>query len=112
MLRIIVLTLMLACAASAGSPPWHGPPIITGKAGEQLCAKHREPLQRITIFGPAAGVCILFQPSKQAARQLARSPNALPFGISRAKSLLYSRPVETSYCVQCEEEVRHATARK
>jgi hypothetical protein len=103
---VAMLTLCLARTAGAGSLPWRGPPIIIGSSGEQLCAKHRQALQRVTVFGPAEGVCVLVQPSKRMARQLARSPNALPFDIQRKPNLLYSRATEVWCCLRCEEEVR------
>lgn len=109
--RIALLTLSFACAAAAGSLTWQGPRIISGRSGEQLCAKHLQPLQRVTVFGPASGVCVLVQPSKGMARQLARSPNALPFGVHRKPDLLYSRAVQTWCCLRCEEEVQRASGR-
>jgi len=109
--RIALLTLSFACAATAGSLAWQGPRTISGNSGEQFCAKHHQPLQRVTVFGPAAGVCVLVQPSKGMTRQLARSPNALPFGVHRKPDLLYSRAVQTLCCLRCEEEVQRASGR-
>jgi hypothetical protein len=110
--RIIALLLLaFACVANASSPPWRGPPITTGSGGEQLCAKHHQPLQRVTVYGPADGVCVLVQPSKTMSRQLARSPNALRFDLHRKASRLYSRAVQMSYCLRCEEEVQRAIGR-
>jgi hypothetical protein len=108
---VIVGLLLQAFAGevTAGSKPWKGARIISGSAGEQVCAKHREPLQRTTVFVPGGGVCVLVQPSKKFTWQVARSPNALPFGIQRKADVLYSRATEVSYCVRCEEEVERAT---
>jgi hypothetical protein len=79
--------------------------VASANAGEQLCAKHHQALRSMTVFGPAAGVCVLFQPSKRMARQLAHSPNALPLDLQRKPNLLYSRAVQVWYCLRCEEEV-------
>jgi hypothetical protein len=106
------MTLTLACAVSAGSPPWRGPGVIKGSGGEQVCAKHHETLRRETVFGPGNGICVLVQPSKAMARQLARSPNALPIGIHRQQNQLYSRAVEVLYCARCEDEVQAAGKRR
>ena len=105
---ILFLTVSFACAVSAGSSRWQGPPVITGNSGEQLCAKHHLPLQRVTVFGPGDGICVLVQPSKAWTRQQARSPNALSFALRRKASLLYSRAVQVSYCFRCEDEVQEA----
>lgn len=108
--HLFALTCLLffTCAVRAGSSRWQGPAIITGHSGEQLCAKHHQPLERVTVFGPGDGVCVLVQPSKAWTRQQARSPNALPFALHRKSSLLYSRAVPMSYCARCEEEVQGA----
>jgi hypothetical protein len=105
----LLLILAFTGEAIAGSPPWHGAPVITDSSGEQLCAKHREPLQRTTVFGPGGGACVLVHPSKKFVSQLARFPNALPFGIHRKADVLYSRATEVWYCGRCEEEVERAT---
>jgi len=81
------------------------------QSGERLCAKHRERLDTITVYGPGNGVCVLFQPDKRTVKARAASPNALPIGIRREKSQLYSRAVEISYCKRCEADVM-ASVRK
>ena len=106
---VALLALTLACAAGAEPPRWKGARVITDNSGEQLCGKHREPLESVTVFGPGGGICVLIQPSKKMARQLARSPNALPVGVHRKADALYSRPVQVWYCARCEEEVERAT---
>lgn len=93
-------------AASAGCPPWRGPAVTVGRSGERLCAKHHEPLLKATVFGPDPAICILVQPTNKVAKARACSPNAVPFGVSRAKSVLYSRPIETFYCTSCETFVQ------
>jgi hypothetical protein len=62
-------------------------------------------LEITTVYGPGDGVCILFQPDKKTAKARAASPNALPMGIRREKSQLYSRALEVSYCKRCEADV-------
>jgi hypothetical protein len=79
--------------------------VTLSQSGERLCAKHRERLETITVYGPGNGVCILFQPDKRSVKARAASPNALPIGIQREKSQLYSRAVEVSYCKRCEADV-------
>jgi len=105
-IRVLILTVCLASAATASCPPWKGPPVIIGQSGERLCAKHHEPLQTTVVYGPDPGICILVQSTKEAAKARACSPNALAFGISRTKNQLYSRAVKTSYCRQCEAFVQ------
>jgi hypothetical protein len=100
--------LLCVAGAANAAPRWQGPSVITGHSGEQLCAKHHQPLERVTMFGPGDGICVLVQPSKAWSRQIARSPNALPFALHRKSDLLYSRAVQVSYCVRCEEEVQKA----
>jgi hypothetical protein len=73
-----------------------------GQSGERLCAKHHEPLLKTTVYGPDPAICILVQPTKKAAKARACSPNALPFGVTRNRSVLYSRATETFYCRSCE----------
>jgi hypothetical protein len=107
-IRVVLLLTAMASLASAGSRPWRGAPVIAGSSGEKICAKHHELLQRTTVFGLGGGVCVLVQPSKKFTWQAARSPNALPFGIRRKADVLYSRAVEVSYCVRCDEEVERA----
>jgi hypothetical protein len=103
-------TLLLFCAgavaAAAACPPRHGARTTIGAAGEQLCAKHREPLQAVTVYGPGDGACVLVQQTKTARAARACSPNALPFAISRTRNALYSRAVAASYCKRCEAEVQ------
>ena len=106
-----VLMLVVSLAATAACPPWRGAPVIIKPSGERLCGKHREPLRKTTIYGPDPAICILVQENKEAAKARACSPNAVPFGVSRTKSQLYSRAVEISYCPQCEASV-HTQARK
>jgi hypothetical protein len=108
--HLFALTCLLSfvCIAHGGSPLRQGPAVITGNSGEQLCAKHHQPLQPTTMFGPGDGVCVLVQPSKAWSRQIAHSPNALPFALHRKAGLLYSRAVQVSYCFRCEEEVQRA----
>jgi hypothetical protein len=101
-----VLMLIVCLPAFAACPPWRGAPVIIGKSGEQLCARHHEPLQRTTVYGPDPAICILVQETKEAANARGCSPNALPFGVSRTKSRLYSRAVGTSYCPHCETFVQ------
>lgn len=108
---IVLLMLTLACAARAESSRWSGPRVINGSFGEQLCGKHRQQLERVTVFGPGGGVCVLVQPSKKMARQLARSPNALSVSVHRKPDQLYSRRVQLWYCVRCEEEVERPTSK-
>lgn len=112
LISIIGLAVTFACATEAGSPRSQGPPVVTGSSGEQLCAKHHQPLQGVTVFGPGGGVCVLVQPSKAWTRQIVRSPNALPFELHRKANLLYSRPVQVTYCFRCEEEVQRAIRNK
>jgi hypothetical protein len=102
MIRVALLLLCLTLTASAACPPWKGDPIVLGREGERLCGKHREPLRKTTVYGPDPAICILVQPTREETKARACSPNALPFGVSRTKSRLYSRAVETSYCGQCE----------
>jgi hypothetical protein len=111
--RIAVgIPMLMAClAASAACPPWRGAPVTIGQSGERLCAKHHEPLQKTTVYGPDPKICILVQETKEAANARACSPNALPFGVSRTKSQLYSRVVKTSFCQECETFLQ-AHARK
>jgi hypothetical protein len=106
MIRAVVLMLTFASVARASCLPWRGARVTVGHWGEQLCAKHHESLKTTTVYGPDPGICILVQFTKEAVRARACSPNALPFGISRTKSQLYSRPVQTSFCDQCEAYVQ------
>ena len=103
---VSVLMLIVCHDATAVCPPWRGARVTIGRSGEQLCAKHHEALQKATVYGPDPAICILVQETKEAAHARGCSPNALPFGVSRTKSQLYSRAVETSYCAQCEAFVR------
>jgi hypothetical protein len=105
-IRAVIFVASVAFAATASCPPWQGPGIVIGPAGERLCAKHREPLQVTTVYGPGDGVCVLVQPTKEMAKARACSPNALPFGVSRSLNQLYSRAVETSYCSRCEANLQ------
>ena len=104
-MRALILVLLVFLPTTGRCSPWKGPPITISQSGERLCAKHRERLETITVFGPGNGVCILFQPDKRTAAARAASPNALPMGIRREKSQLYSRAVEVSYCKGCEADV-------
>src|SRR3954468_7806552 len=82
-------------------------------------AATRPPIARVAHDPPAkqsfedngSRSCILVQENKKTAKARACSPNALPFGVSRTKSRLYSRAVETVFCPQCEAFVQ-AQARK
>lgn len=105
-IRPVVLMVAFASVATASCPPWRGARVTNGRSGERLCAKHHEPLKTTTVYGPDPSICILVQSTKEAAKARACSPNALPFGISRMKSQLYSRAVQTSYCSQCEAYVQ------
>jgi hypothetical protein len=107
-IAICVLVSLVASAPIARSacPPWRGAAITVGSSGERICAKHHESLLKTTVYGPDPAICILVQQTKTMAKARACCPNALPFGISRTKSRLYSRAVETSYCNQCETFVQ------
>ena len=111
MMRALILALVLLLPTTARCLPWKGPAVTVTQSGERLCAKHRARLETITVYGPGNGVCILFQPDKRTAKARAASPNALPLGIRREKSQLYSRAVEVSYCKRCEADVM-ASVRK
>jgi hypothetical protein len=103
---ILVALICFPSASRAGCPPWRGPSITMGPSGERLCAKHHDALLKATVYGPDPAICILVQPTKEAGRLRACSPNAVPFGVSRTKSLLYSRAIETFYCRSCERFVQ------
>ena len=105
-LSVFVLLVVSASTAWAACPPWRGPTITVAPSGERLCAKHHELLLKTTVYGPDPAICILVQQTKTMARARACCPNALPFGISRTKSQLYSRAVDASYCNQCETFVQ------
>lgn len=105
MTRALILVLVALLPATGRCSPWKGPPVTVSASGERLCAKHRERLESTTVYGPGSGVCVLFQPDKRTATARAASPNALPIGIRREKSQLYSRAVEVSYCKRCEGDV-------
>ena len=105
-IAIGLLVLVLSLAATAACPPWRGALVIIKPSGERLCGKHHEPLRKTTVYGPDPAICILVQENKAAAKARACSPNAVPFGVSRTKSQLYSRAVETFYCAQCEAFVQ------
>jgi hypothetical protein len=98
----LVSLFSVASKAPAECPPWRGASVTVGRTAERLCAKHHEVLLRTTAYGPDPAICILVQCTKAAAKARACSPNALPFGVSRAPIRLYSRAVETFYCNQCE----------
>jgi hypothetical protein len=110
-MRALILVLLVFLPTTGRCLPWKGPPVTVSRSGERLCAKHRERLETITVYGPGDGVCILFQPDKRTVKARAASPNALPIGICREKSQLYSRAVEVSYCKRCEADVM-ASVRK
>jgi hypothetical protein len=105
MMRALILILVVILPTTGRCSPWNGPPITVSPSGERLCAKHHERLETTTVYGPGNGVCILFQPDKRTAKARAASPNALPMGICREKSQLYSHAVEVSYCKRCEADV-------
>jgi hypothetical protein len=111
MMRALILVLLVFLPNTGRCSPWKGPPVIVGQSGERLCAKHRERLETITVYGPGNGICVLFQPDKRTAKARAASPNALPIGIRREKSQLYSRAMEVSFCKRCEADVM-ASVRK
>jgi hypothetical protein len=111
MMRALTLALAALLPTAGLCSPWKGPSITVSQTGERLCAKHRERLETITVYGPGNGVCILFQPDKRTAKARAASPNALPIGTRPEKSQLYSRAVEVSYCKRCEADVM-ASVRK
>jgi hypothetical protein len=111
MMRALILILAAFLPTTGRCSPWRGPAVTVSQSGERLCAKHRERLDTITVYGPGNGVCVLFQPDKRTVKARAASPNALPIGIRREKSQLYSRPVEVSYCKRCEADVM-ASVRK
>lgn len=111
MMRALVLALVVLVPTTGRCSPWKEPPVTVSRSGERLCAKHWERLETITVYGPGNGVCILFQSDKRSAKVRAASPNALPIGIRREKSQLYSRAVEVSYCKRCEADVM-ASVRK
>ena len=98
----LVLPVFVGSTARAACPRWRGPSVIFGQSGERSCAKHHELLHKTTVYGPGPTICILVQQTKKAAQARACCPNALPFGISRTKTQLYSRAVESVYCNQCE----------
>jgi len=72
-IRVLIAIVCLASTAAAGCPPWRGAPVITGRSGERLCAKHREPLQATIVYGPDPAICILIQSTKEAAKARACS---------------------------------------
>jgi hypothetical protein len=111
MIRTFIFVFCFASTATAGCPPWKGDTVVSGRDGERLCAKHREALRKATVYGPDPAICILVQPTGEQTKARACSPNALPFGIGRTKTRLYSRGLETWYCRQCESFVL-AHARK
>lgn len=111
MMRALILGLLLLLPATGRCSPWKGPPVTVSQSGERLCAKHRERLETITVYGPGNGICVLVQPDKRTVKARAASPNALPIGISRDKSPIYSRAMEVSYCKRCEADVM-ASVRK
>lgn len=104
-MRAFLLALAVLLPTTGLCSPWKGPSVIIGRSGERLCAKHQQRLETTTVYGPGDGVCILFQPDKETVKARAASPNALPIGIRRDKSQLYSRPVEVTYCKRCEADV-------
>ena len=108
MMRALVLALLAMLPATAHCSPWKRPPVTINRAGERLCAKHHQQLERITVYGPGNGVCILFQPNRATARARAASPNPLPLGIQRTRSQLYSQAAWVSYCKSCEADVMAA----
>lgn len=111
MIRALILVLVVVLPTTGRGSPWKGPAVTVSRSGERLCAKHRERLETITVYGPGTAVCILFQPDKRTVKARAASPNALPIGIRRERSELYSRAVEVSYCKRCEADVM-ASVRK
>ncbi|MEY2529325.1 MAG: hypothetical protein QOJ05_1415 [Verrucomicrobiota bacterium] len=111
MMRAFLLALVMLLPTTGICSSWKGPPVIIGRFGERLCAKHHQRLETTTVYGPGDGVCILFQPDKKMVKARAASPNALPIGIRQDKSQLYSRAVEVVYCKRCEAEVA-GSARK
>ncbi|MEP6810557.1 MAG: hypothetical protein ABI992_09965 [Chthoniobacterales bacterium] len=104
--RLFLLLIFSTTLAHASCPRWRGPARMSGAGGEVRCAKHREALQELTIYGPGGGVCILFQPTKEMMQARACSPNALPLGVERKRSELYSRPTQVWFCARCEAEVQ------
>jgi hypothetical protein len=105
MTRAFLLALVMLLPTTGICSSWKGPPVIIGPTGERLCAKHHQRLETTTVYGPGDGVCVLFQPDKKTLKARAASPNALPIGIRRDKSQLYSRAVEVAYCKRCEADV-------
>lgn len=105
MKRALIVLVVVLLPAAGRSSSWKGPPVTVSQSGEQLCAKHRQRLETITVYEPGNGVCVLFQPDKRTVKARAASPNALPLGIRREKNQLYSRAVEVSYCKRCEADV-------
>lgn len=111
MIRALILGLVLVLPATARCLPWKGASVTVSQSGERFCAKHRERLETITVYGPGNGICVLVQPDKRTTKARAASPNALPIGLRGEKSQIYSRAVEVSYCKRCEADVM-ASARK
>jgi hypothetical protein len=105
-IRVLLVIFCSASLATAGTPQWRGPAVTISSSGERLCAKHHVLLQATTVYGPDPAICILVQPTRKAEKARASSPNALPFGVSRMRSQLYSRAVTTSYCRECETFVQ------
>lgn len=104
-MRALILIALVSLASAALGSPWRGPRVTIGPSGERLCGKHHQRLETTTVYGPGDGVCVLFQPDKRTVKARAASPNALPVGIRREKTQLYSRGVEVSYCKQCDMDV-------
>jgi hypothetical protein len=105
-IRVLLVIFCSASLATAGTPQWRGPAVTISSSGERLCAKHHVLLQPATVYGPDPAICILVQPTRKAEKARASSPNALPLGVSRMRSQLYSRAVTTSYCRECETFVQ------
>jgi hypothetical protein len=105
-IRVLLVIFCSASLAAAATPRWRGPAVTISASGERLCVKHHAPLQTTTVYGPDPAICILVQPIPKAEKARASSPNALPFGVSRTRRQLYSRPVNASYCRECESFVQ------
>jgi hypothetical protein len=105
-IRVLLVLFCSASLATAATPRWRGPAITISSSGERLCAKHHVLLQPTTVYGFDPAICILVQPTRKSEKARASSPNALPFGVSRIRSQLYSRAVTSSYCRQCETFVQ------
>src|SRR4051812_21195163 len=104
---LLILTaflMLVGCSTLNDTPYVHGSVIHAG--GQHFfCPRHNSELVTVPGFDTGDGfVCVL--PTKRYARLSQYYPNPIGLHGSLMRTYTHTRPVQITYCLRCEEELK------